>query len=205
MGLLKNLGQKLKNTGKLLQPLLTSYLAFEPSAKKIILKQKIVNFLCQQAETKIEQIISLKPDEEKGLIAIIKHQEITAKINFTPELITIKEDCIEGKLKLLHKPELKSDSLLYGYLIAGWNIFLGGKVPKFVLPDNIKIENDTIYYSFPRNQVKLLEALLKTIENDSTLNVNLEKGELIIESSVSINWQDIKIEDLMLILNINKS
>ncbi len=203
MGLLKNLGQKVKNTGKLLQPLLQSYLTFNRETKQLILKQKTVLFLCQKVETKIEQIISLKPDQEQGLIAIIKQEEITAKIHFNPELITFKEDCIEGQLKLLHKPDLKSDSLLYSYLIAGWKIFLGGKVPKFVLPENIKIENDLIYYSFPRGQVQLLEVLLKTIENGSTLKTNLEKGELMIETSMIINWQDINLQDLMLILKIN--
>jgi hypothetical protein len=205
MGLFKNLGQKVKNTGTLLQPLLQSYLAFKPSAKQLIFKQKTVNFLCQQAQVKIEQITSLKPDEEKGLIAVIKHQDISAKIHFTPESITIKENWIEGKLKILDQPEINSDSRLYNYLIGGWQIFLGGKVPNFVLHENIKVENNYIYYTFPRGEIKLLEVLLKTVENDSNLKTNLQKGELIIETSVIINWQEINLKDLISILKIDSN
>jgi hypothetical protein len=199
MGLLKSLKN---NSTKIFSKILQSYLGFNPQAKQLILKPKTVNFLCQKAVGKIEQLVSLNPDITEGLIAKIKHQKVECTLHFTPESITFKEDCIEGKIRLLKQPDIQSDSWIYSLLITSWKIFLGGNIPQGVLPEKIKVEGDKIYYTFPRNEVKLLETLFKTIQPDSTLITNLTQGELIIESAIAVNWQDINLQDIISILQL---
>jgi hypothetical protein len=201
MNLFKNIKQKGQNAGQLLIPLVKPYLEFKPEEKEIILKEKAVLFLCTQAQTKSEKLKSLKPDEKQGLIAEIQHQNVNITIHFTPELITIKEDCIEGQLKLLKKPDIKTDSMIYNILITGWKVFLGGNIPQSNLPENIKVEGDKVFYTFPRHQLKILEVLLKSIKSDSTFITNLEEGKLIIQSNVSLDWSNVNIQDFLSILN----
>jgi hypothetical protein len=75
---------------------------------------------------KADKLTSLIPDSEEGLIALIEHNKIQIKLHFTPEKITLRDDCIEGQLHLLTPPQFETDSLVYQSLIAGWKIFLGG-------------------------------------------------------------------------------
>lgn len=209
MGLLKKIQKTVGHSEKVLQGILSSYLGFNPQAKQLILKQKTVTFLCHQAEAKIAKLRSLVTDDNEGLIATIKHENIDIKLHFTPELITMKEDCIEGQLRLLKQPDIQIDSWIYTPLIVGWKIFLGGQIPQNVLPENIKIEGDTIYYIWPRNEVKLLEVLCGTMEPGSTLVTNLKQGELIIEGAlakltegIALNWNDLNLLELMSILKL---
>ena len=55
------------------------------------------------------------------------------------EKITLNQDNIEGELCLLTPPQFHIESIIYRYLIAGWQNFLGGRVPNAVLPDSIRI------------------------------------------------------------------
>jgi len=201
MSLLKKIAEKAKNTGKLFKPLIEPYLEFNTESKEIILTPKTVLFLCQQTQAKNEQIRSLKPAENQGLIAEIKYQDFDITLHFTPVSITLTEDTIQGELKLLKKPDFKSDHLVYKTLIAGWKIFLGGKIPESKLPEKIKVEGDKVFYSFPRQQVKILAVLLKGIKSDSTLMMNLEQGKLIINTDIAIDLDNINLQDFFSILN----
>jgi|GEM_PF-5380266 len=88
----QNIGQKAKNTGKIIQTVAQPYLQFKPETKEIILTEKMVLFLCKQTELRSDKIKSLKPDKEQGLIAEIKQKEFNITLNFTPEYIKLKED-----------------------------------------------------------------------------------------------------------------
>lgn len=89
------------------------------------------------------------------MIAVIETDKVQAKLHFTPEKITIKDDYVEGELKLLNSPQLASNSMVYRYLIAGWQTFLGSKITEQVLPKDIRVERDKIYYSLPKEKLEL--------------------------------------------------
>lgn len=192
----------LQDSKQFLQGMIAEYIMFSPQAKQLTLKQKTVILLCQQAVSKVEQLKSLQPDDKEGLIAIIEHKQIQAKIHFTPEKITLHEDYIEGQLRLLIPPQFQTDSLVYRYLIAGWQVFLGGKLPNGALPDGVRLENDKVYYTLPRKQLQLLDALFSRLKNDSALITTLKQGELIIESSVTLNWSELKLQNLLQVLKL---
>jgi hypothetical protein len=136
------------------------------------------------------------------LIAAIEYKSIQVQVHFTLEKITLKENDVEGQLRSLNSPEFQTNSLLDRYLIAGWKTFLGGKLPGGALPEGVRLENDKVYYTLPRNQLQLLEALFSTLEKGSVLMTSLKEGELIIESSVTLNWNKIKLENLLDILKL---
>lgn len=201
MSLFKKIKEKAKNTGKLLKPLIQPYLELKPESKEIILKPKMVLFLCQQVEAKNKKIKSLKPAPQEGLIAEINYQYFDVTVHFTPKSITLTEDTIQGELKLLKKPDLKSEHLVYKTLITGWKLFLGGNITESKLPENMKLEGDSIFYIFPRQQVKILAILLKGIKSDSTLRINLRQGKLIINTDIAIELDNINLQDFLTILN----
>lgn len=190
-----------QNKGKLLLPLIKPYFNFDTEAKQIIFQPKTVLFLCRKAESKIEQLISLNPHKQEGLIAEIQHDNLQAKIHFTPETITLTDDYVEGQLKLLNQPDIKSDSPMWNLFIGGWKVFLGGKkVPQSFLPENIRVEDNRVYYKFPREQIKVLNLLCQGIENRSKLLTTLKEGMLIINSDVAFDWKKIDIQQLLLML-----
>ncbi|RUT09701.1 hypothetical protein DSM106972_001960 [Dulcicalothrix desertica PCC 7102] len=177
---------------------------FNSEAKQLILKKKSVLALCQQAESKVEQLKSLQPDSEEGFIAVIEHNKIQVQLHFTPEKITLSEDSIEGELRLLKAPQFQTDSIVYRYLIAGWNMFLGGKIPNGALPNGVRVENNKVYYTLPRNQAQLVDGLFHNLKNGSALITNVKQGDLIIESSVSLSWNDFKLQNLLQLFNSKK-
>ncbi|WP_069791365.1 hypothetical protein A5482_014520 (plasmid) [Cyanobacterium sp. IPPAS B-1200] len=178
------------------------YITFSSDTKQLTLKKKTVLLLCQQAESGVEKLQKLEPDTEEGLIATIKHKEILAKVHFTPEQITLHEDCIEGQLRLVKLPEFQTKSPIYRRLIAGWKTFLGGKVPNGVLPEDVRMEGEKLYYSFPRSQAPLIDALFSGVENGSVLMTDLKKGELTIKTSVAVNWKDFNIQNLLQLIKV---
>lgn len=204
MSFLNKLQATFQESIKILQATLEEYLTFNSQVKQLILKKKTVLLLCQQATSRVEQLKSLQPDSEEGLIATVEHNNIQVQLHFTPEKITLLEDTIEGEIRLLKKPQFETDSVIYKYLIAGWNTFLGGKIPNGVLPKGVRIENDKIYYEFPRNQSQLLDALFHNLDNGSSLTTTLKQGDLIIETSTSLSWNDLKLQNLLQIFTLNK-
>lgn len=202
MGVLNRLKATFQESGQFIQRILEEYIAFNSEAKQLTLREKTVLLLCQRVESKVEQLKNLQPDSFEGLIATIEYQKIKVKVHFTPEKITLNEDCIEGKLRLLTPPQFQTDSLVYRYLIASWKLFLGGKLPNGALPEGVRLENNIVYYTLPRNQLQLLDALFSSLENGSALIMNLKQGNLIIESSVALSWKDLKLQDLLQVLNI---
>lgn len=191
-----------QNSRQFLQKILENYIMFSSETKQLILKQKAVLLLCQQAVSRVEQIKSLTPDAEEGLIATIEYKAIQVQVHFTPEKITLNEDCIEGQLRLLTPLEFQTDSLVYRYLIAGWKTFLGGKLHNGTLPEGVRVENDKVYYTLPRNQLQLIDTLFSNLENGSVLMTTVKQGELIIESSVALNWNELKLENLLQVLKL---
>lgn len=173
------------------------YLVLNREEQQLTLKEKTVLLLCKQAETKIEHLISLQPDDLEGMIAVIETEKIRAKLHFTPEKITIKGDYIEGELRLLNSPQLASDSMVYRYLIVGWQTFLGSKIPDRVLPKDIRVERDKIYYSLSKEKIELLKPFFTALQDDSTLLTTLKEKELVITSSAAFNWNNFKIQDLL--------
>ena len=157
--------------------------------------------MCHQAINRVEQLKSLEPDFLECLIATIEHNKVQVKIHFTPEKITLNKDNIEGELRLLTKPQFQTENIIYRYLIAGWQNFLGGKVPNAVLPENIRIENNKVYYHMPRNQSQLIEALFSSLKTDSALITNLKQGELIIKTSVALSLNDFNLQSLLRLLH----
>ncbi|MEH2397515.1 hypothetical protein [Nostoc sp.] len=113
----------------------------------------MVLLLCQQAESRVEQLKSLEPHSEEGLIATIEYNKIQVKLHFTPEKITLSKDCVEGELRLLKPPQFETESIVYRYLIAAWTRFLGGKLPNGALPKEVISENNKVYYTLPRTQL----------------------------------------------------
>ena len=157
--------------------------------------------LCQQAVARVEQLKSLEPDLSEGLIARIKHKKIQVKIYFTPEKIILNQDNIEGVLRLLNPPQFHTESIIYRYLIFGWQNFLGGRIPNAVLPNSITVENNKIYYTMPRNQSQLIEAMFSSLKNESALITSFKNGELMIETSVALCWNNFNLQSLFQLLN----
>ncbi len=158
--------------------------------------------LCKQAESRIEQLVSLTPEPEKGFIAVIQHKEIQAQLHFTPEQIILHENYIEGKLKILSSPQFQTDSWLYRSLIASWQVFLGGRIPNNIPPEGVKLEGDIVSYTLPREQLKVIDALFHTLKEGSTLNISVEKEEMAINSSVALNMDKINYSELIGSLNL---
>lgn len=202
MNLFNKAKTKFQESGNLAQKLIEQYIVFNLKEKELILKKKTVNLLCQQAELKVDKLTSLSPDLEEGMIATIAHNNIQIIIHFTPEKIILKDECIEGQLCLLTPPQFETESLVYRSLIAAWKIFLGGQIPNQALPEAVRVEGEKIYYTFPRNQLQLLDACFHNLQTDSCLITNLKQGELNIKSSVALSWSNIKIQSLYQTLNI---
>jgi len=202
MGILNKITVTFQESRKILQRTLEEYILLRAEAKQLTLKKKMVLLLCQQAESRVEQLTSLEPDSEEGLIATIQYNKIQVKLHFTPEKITLNEDSLSGELRLLKSPQFDTESRIYSYLIAGWTTFLGGKIPNGALPKEVRIENNKVYYTLPRNQSQLLDALFHNLENGSALMANLKQGDLTIETSVALNWNDFKLQNLFQLLNL---
>ena len=191
------LKKAVQNSGQLLQNYLKDYIAIDSPSKVIILKPKAVLLLCQQAVSKVEKLTSLEPDPKEGLIAVIEHEAIKVNVHFSPEKILLTDDGVEGQLRLLSKPQIDSDRIIYRTLIAGWKIFLGGNLPNHALPEGVRIDGERVYYNFPNGQLKILDVLLQNLENNSALNLTLQEGELRIESAVEIHWNQINLQGLL--------
>ncbi|WP_373527947.1 hypothetical protein [Nostoc sp.] len=202
MGVFNKITATFQESRQFLKKSLEEYILFSSEAKQLTLKKPIVLLLCQQAESRVEQLISLKPDTDEGLIATIEYNKIQVKLHFTPEKITLNEDCIEGVLSLLKPPQFDTESIVYRYLIAGWKTFLGGKLPNGALPKDVRIENNKVYYTLPRNQLQLLEDFFHSLENGSALITNLKQGDLTIETSVALSWNNFKLKNILQLLNL---
>ncbi len=205
MSLFNKLKATVQDSRQILKGIIKDYILFSSETKQLTLKKKTVLLLCQQAVSRVEQLKNLEPHSSEGLIATVEHQEIQVKLHFTPEKITLHEDSIEGQLRLLKSPEFHTDSIIYRYLIAGWKTFLGGKIPNGALPEGVRVEEDKVYYTLPRNQLQLVEALFSSLENGSALITNLKQGDLIIETSVTLNWNDFNLQKLWQILNLKSA
>jgi hypothetical protein len=101
----------------------------------------------------------------------------------------------------LKSPQFETESIVYRYLIAGWVRFLGGKLPNRALPKEVRIENNKVYYTLPRNQSQLLDSLFHSLENGSALMTTLKQGDLTIETSVVLSWNNFKLKNLLQLLN----
>ncbi|BAZ43442.1 hypothetical protein NIES4102_04420 [Chondrocystis sp. NIES-4102] len=187
----------LKNIWQQSQEFSKQYIVLNREEQQLILKEKTLLLLCKQAENRIANLVSLQPEATEGMIAVIETDKVEATLHFTPEKISIKDDYVEGELRLLSTPKLASDSMVYRYLIAGWQTFLGSKIPAQVLPKDIRVEQDKVYYSLPKDKLELLKPFLATVEKDSTLSTTLKNKELTITSSANINWENFKIQDLI--------
>ena len=197
MKIFNQLGKVAQNSGKLLQKQVEDYVVVNPPAQQLILKPKTVLLLCQKAIHQVEQLTSLEPDSQEGLIATIEQKQIKAKIHFTPEKIYLKGDLVEGQLRLLQKPQVESSSLMYRTLIAGWSTFLGGHIPNQALPEGVRLEGNLVYYTLPKAQLRLVDALFHNLQDGSALNLTLQQGELQIRSTVAINWSDLNLLSLI--------
>ncbi len=197
MKIFNQLGKAAQSSGKLLQKQVEDYIIVDPPAQQLILKAKTVELLCQKTIQRIDQLTALEPDPQQGLLATIEQNQIKAKIHFTPEKVCIKGDLVEGQLRLLQKPKVESSSLMYRTLIAGWSTFLGGYIPGQALPEGVKLEGDLVYYTLPKGQLRLVDALFHNIQDGSSLNLILQQGELQITSTVALNWRDINLLSLI--------
>ena len=202
MGVFNKINETFQESKQLLKKSLEEYISFSNEAKQLTLKRKMVLRLCQQAESRIEQLTSLETDAEEGLIAKILYNNVQVKLHFTPEKITLEEDSITGELRLLKSPEFETESIVYRYLIAGWKTFLGGKIPDGNLPKEVRIEKDKIYYTLPRNQLQLVDALFHNLENGSTLMTSLKQGDLTIKTSVALSWKNFKFQNMLKFLKL---
>jgi hypothetical protein len=201
MSIFNQLKTKVQESKQVLTGIIKEYILFSPESKQLTLKQKTVLLFCQQAVSRVEQLKSLEPDFSEGLIATVEHKKIQVKIHFTPVKITLNENSIEGELRLLTPPQFHTDSIVYRYLIAGWQNFLGGKIPHGKLPEGVRVEDDKVYYTFSRNQSQLIEALFSSLKNESTLITNLKQGELMIETSVALGWGNFDLQKLLQLFN----
>jgi len=201
MGVFNKITATFQESRQFLKRSLEEYIIFSSEAKRLTLKRKMVLVLCQQAESRVEKLKSLEPDSEEGLIATIEYNKIQVQLHFTPEKITLYENYIEGELGLLKPPQFDTESIVYRYLIAGWQTFLGGKIPNGALPKEVRIENNKIYYTLPRNQLQLLDTLFHNLEIGSALMTNLKEGDLTIETSVALSWNNFKVQNLLQFLN----
>jgi hypothetical protein len=198
---LKNIWQQ---SQQVTQEFSKQYIILTREDQQLTLKEKTVLLLCKQAETRIENLTSLQPEDTEGMIAVIETDKVQAKLHFTPEKITINDDYIEGELRLLNSPQLASNSMLYRYLIAGWQTFLGSKIPEQVLPKDIRVERDKIYYSLPKEKIELLKPFFTAVQDGSTLLTTFKEKQLIITSSASFNWDNFKIQDLLRLFTTRK-
>jgi len=105
----------------------------------------------------------------------------------------------------LKSPQFETESIVYRYLIAGWVKVLGRKLPNGALPKEVRIENNKVYYTLPRNELQLLDSLFHNFENDSALMTTLKQGDLTIETSVVLSWNNFKLKNLLQLLIIHKS
>ena len=71
MGLINKLNQVTRKSGNFLQKSVGDYIAFEPESKRVILKAKMVLFLCKKAMEKVDKLSNLEPDQQEGLIATV--------------------------------------------------------------------------------------------------------------------------------------
>jgi hypothetical protein len=197
MGLLDQLGKVAQNSGKLLQKQVEDYIIVDPPAQQLTLRSKTVELLCQKAIQRVDQLTALEPDPQQGLLATIEQNPMKAKIHFIPEKVCIKGDFAEGQLRLLQQPQVESPSGMYRTLIAGWSTFLGGYIPNQVLPEGVRVEGDLVYYTLPKGQLRLVDALFHNIQDGSALNLDLQQGELHIKSTVAINWRDVNLLSLI--------
>ncbi|MBN3891010.1 MAG: hypothetical protein HWQ43_18265 [Nostoc sp. JL31] len=202
MGFFNKFAATFEESRQFLKRSLEEYIMFSSEAKQLTLTKKMVLLLCQQAESRVEQLKSLEPHSEQGLIATIEYNKIQVKLHFTPEKITLNKDCIEGELRLLNPPQFETEAIVYRHLIAGWTRFLGGKLPNGTLPKEVRIENNKVYYTLPRNELQLLDSLFPSLENGSTLITKLQQGELTIETSVALSWNNFKLQNLLQVLNL---
>jgi hypothetical protein len=186
MGLFNKITATFQDYRQFLKKSLEDYMMFSPEAKELTLKKKVVLLLCQQAESRVEQLKSLEPDLEEGLRATIEYNNIQVKLHLTPEKITLNQDYIEGEIRLFTPPQFHTESIVDRYLIAAWKTFLGGKVPNGALPKEVRIKNNKVYYTLPRNQLQLLDSLFHSLENGSALMTNIKQGDLTIETSVAL-------------------
>ena len=201
MGVLNRIRATVQELNQLFLENIKNCISFDYENKQILIKEKSVLLLCHQAVKRVEQLKHLEPNLSEGLIATIEHNKVKVKINFTPEKITLNKDNIEGELRLLTKPQFETENIIYRYLIAGWQNFLGGKVPNAVLPERIRFENNKIYYNMPRNQSQLIEALFFSLKTESVLITNLKQGELTIKTSAALNWNDFNLQRLLQLLH----
>ncbi|MBD2532481.1 hypothetical protein H6G97_24010 [Nostoc flagelliforme FACHB-838] len=202
MGVFNKFTATFHESRQFLKRSLEEYIMFSSDAKQLTLTKKMVLLLCQQAESRVEQLKNLEPHSEEGVIATIEYNKIQIKLHFTPEKITLNKDCIEGELRLLNPPQFETESIVYRYLIAGWTRFLGGKLPNGALPKEVRIENNKVYYTLLRNQLQLLDSLFHSLENGSALITNLQQGNLTIETSVALSWNNFKLQNLLQLLNL---
>lgn len=82
---LQNIKNIWQQSQKLTQEFSKQYLFLNKDEKQLILKEKTVLLLCKQAESKVEHLENLQPDEIEGMIATIETEKIKAKLHFTPE------------------------------------------------------------------------------------------------------------------------
>jgi len=54
-----------------------------------------------------------------------------------------------------------------------------------------------IYYTLPKKQLRLIDALFYNLQDGFTLTLILEHGELRIKSSVAMNWRDMHLLSLI--------
>jgi hypothetical protein len=202
MNIFNQVSSKMQNSVKIARGLLSEYVSLNADSKQITLGRKTVSLLCQQAISRVKQLKDLTSDPGEGLIATVEQKDTQIQLHFTPLTITLHEDTIEGKIRLLKAPQIQSDSFVYRSLIAGWQTFLGGYIPNQVLPEGVHRDGDIIYYTLPRHQLRLLETLFKNLEPGSSLTTILKQGNLIIESSVTLNWNKLDFQSLLQILKI---
>lgn len=201
MKILNQLGKAVQGSGNLVQNYVKDYIAIDQQSKQLILKPKAVLSLCQQVTAKIEQMTSLEPDANEGLLALVEHQQIKVKVHFTPENIVFNGEGVEDQLRLLNRPQFETDSLIYRSLILSWQVFLGGYIPNQALPEEVWVENDKIYYKFPKAQLRLIEALFHNFEEGSSLDLTLKRGELRVQSAVAIDWSSLNLQALVQIFS----
>lgn len=204
MGVFNRAKANFQNSGMLVQKLIEEYVVFDSQAKQLALKNKTILLLCQQAQLKVDKLTSLIPAPEEGLIAVIEHNKTQTKLHFTPEKITLKDNCIEGQLRLLSSPQIEAESVVYRSLIAAWRIFLGSQIPNQVLPETVRVDGNTIYYTLARDRLQLLDAFFHNLQTNSYLITSLKQGELTINSSIALNWNNFKLQSLYHALNLQK-
>lgn len=203
LNIFNQLGKAAQHPGKFLQKQVEDYIAVHPADHQLVLKPKTVLLLCHKAVQRVNWLTDLVPDSQIGLIATIEHPQVKAILHFTPEKIYLKGDLVEGQIRLLKKPDLEATSPVYRTLIAGWNIFLGGHIPNQALPEGVRLEGDRIYYTLPKAQLRIVDALfhkIQKIQDGSALNLTLEQSALDMTSTVDIHWGALNVRSLIQLL-----